>query len=647
MKLHLKHFAITVLSSLVLSSCGGGGSSNNSSSSTQPPPLDTTVPNVTFSPTSLSVESGTTGDSTLTATDNVGVISGPTVTCTNGGNFDVTTNTFTAATITVETTSVCTATARDAAGNEGAATLTVMMTPPLDTTVQPPPPPDFSFDASVPLQPVLEGNIFPIEVSDSVVGNVEIRQISGPTAVELDNNGTATNMFLAPDIEIDVIDTMVFEVTGTSSGMSATVTLNVDIRGFAGPGKPVALFEPGFELLAGNIAVPAAIGGGLNGSLGNSAIGSALQFPGSDDNPKEFVFFGSEDAGFTTYRTEDDVTSSEIFSESSFFEVGTLSFNLQGDSGSGGNFVLLDEVEGKFRYFIELGSSTPFSVTEAESFDINNPCYVAERVDTGQDFIWVGQRNDGLSLIRLLPLGDGRFDTEVLDEIGDSRSLCHIVTTKLSDRISPGFSNDDSGLSDIITVDYDTNELVLYGDIDEDSTYDELEVVPIETQSTANLSIVDVFSRGTESRGPNYLVILLADNTVDGDHRLVLVAQNADDGEIVQTVYQLSEGIPIALNDGPYIGDSPGNLFERDIVVVTENSGAYVFEFINDPNSTTTPPTYGQPIFFDTGNGAGSAVTASLSNTLLDASINPFVLLVAYPETGLVRQFEPINAISD
>jgi len=63
-------------------------------------------------------------------------------------------------------------------------------------------------------------------------------------------------------------------------------------------------------------------------------------------------------------------------------------------------------------------------------------------------------------------------------------------------------------------------------------------------------------------------------------------------------------------------------------------------------NNTATPPTYGQPIFFDTGNGAGSAVTASISNTL-DISANPFVLLVAYPEIGLVKQFEPINAISD
>ena len=51
------------------------------------------------------------------------------VSCTNGGSFDVATNVFTAATVTENTESVCTATASDAAGNEGMATLTVTMTP--------------------------------------------------------------------------------------------------------------------------------------------------------------------------------------------------------------------------------------------------------------------------------------------------------------------------------------------------------------------------------------------------------------------------------------------------------------------------------------------------------------------------------------
>lgn len=126
-------FISAAIGALVVSGCGGGGSSssssNNSGSTTPPPVADTTAPSVSFSPTSLTIESAMTGESTLTATDSVGVTSGPTVTCTNGGSFSG--STFTAPTVTLDTTSVCTATAGDAAGNDGTATLTVSITAPL------------------------------------------------------------------------------------------------------------------------------------------------------------------------------------------------------------------------------------------------------------------------------------------------------------------------------------------------------------------------------------------------------------------------------------------------------------------------------------------------------------------------------------
>jgi len=117
------------LSAVVVVSCGGG-SGGNTPQSPPPPPPDTTAPAVSFNPTTLTVVSTTTGSSTLTATDNVAVTTGPTVSCTNGGSFAG--GTFTAPSVTASTTSVCTATASDAAGNEGTATLTVTVTP--DTT---------------------------------------------------------------------------------------------------------------------------------------------------------------------------------------------------------------------------------------------------------------------------------------------------------------------------------------------------------------------------------------------------------------------------------------------------------------------------------------------------------------------------------
>ena len=126
-----KYFLSTVGLGLLLSACGGGSSSNSGTSTPSPTPTaDTVAPVVSFDPSTLTLDSGSTGTSTLTATDNTAVTSGPTVSCTNGGAFDISTNTFSAPAVTVDTTSVCTATTQDAAGNEGTASLTVTITAP-------------------------------------------------------------------------------------------------------------------------------------------------------------------------------------------------------------------------------------------------------------------------------------------------------------------------------------------------------------------------------------------------------------------------------------------------------------------------------------------------------------------------------------
>lgn len=112
---------------LALPACGGGsGSSPSSPPPPPPPPSDTSAPSLSFDPVDLRVVSGETGESTLTATDNIGITTGPTVTCTNGGSFA--NNVFTAPEVTENTVSICTATAGDAAGNSGSAELNVTIT---------------------------------------------------------------------------------------------------------------------------------------------------------------------------------------------------------------------------------------------------------------------------------------------------------------------------------------------------------------------------------------------------------------------------------------------------------------------------------------------------------------------------------------
>ncbi len=133
-KTHLS--TLSLASMLLLSACGGGGGSSTTTT-TPTTAADTTSPSVSFSSATLSIVSGTSRVSNLTATDNVGVTTGPTVTCTNGGTFTVGSDLFTAATVSANTVSVCTATASDAAGNTGTATLTVTMTPSVPDTTAP------------------------------------------------------------------------------------------------------------------------------------------------------------------------------------------------------------------------------------------------------------------------------------------------------------------------------------------------------------------------------------------------------------------------------------------------------------------------------------------------------------------------------
>lgn len=127
---NLLNSTVITLSALVIASCGGGGggSSGGGAGVVPPPPPpppsgDTQAPTVSFSPATLTVGSEETGQSTLSATDDTAVTSGPTVTCTNGGSFAD--GVFTAPRTGLNITSVCTATAGDAAGNSGSGTLTV------------------------------------------------------------------------------------------------------------------------------------------------------------------------------------------------------------------------------------------------------------------------------------------------------------------------------------------------------------------------------------------------------------------------------------------------------------------------------------------------------------------------------------------
>ncbi len=111
---------MTVFTMFLLSaaSCGGDGEQSQSVIGSG---LDASPPVISFTSTISTVISGATTAVQLTATDNVGVTSGPDVSCTHGGV--VSNNMFTAPELTENTDVACTATASDAANNSSSVTI--------------------------------------------------------------------------------------------------------------------------------------------------------------------------------------------------------------------------------------------------------------------------------------------------------------------------------------------------------------------------------------------------------------------------------------------------------------------------------------------------------------------------------------------
>ncbi len=228
----ISKLSVTALSAAILAACGGGGGGGGGTvTPPPPPPADTTAPTVSFSPTTLSVDSGQTGTSTVSASDNVGVTSGPNVSCDNGGSFSG--STFTAPTTETDVTVTCTATASDAAGNQGSATLTVDVTGvPIDSEA-----PVVTFDPST--ANAMGGEL--VNINLTATDNVGVT--TGPTAT-CDNGGDFfNNQFTAPDVSVDTTVTC----TGTAedaAGNIGTATLTVQVTPAPDVLAPLVSFNP-------------------------------------------------------------------------------------------------------------------------------------------------------------------------------------------------------------------------------------------------------------------------------------------------------------------------------------------------------------------------------------------------------------------
>ncbi|MBC6404094.1 MAG: hypothetical protein GDA35_10875, partial [Hyphomonadaceae bacterium] len=203
---------------------------------------ETTAPVITFSPAMLTVDSGETGSSTLTATDDVDGTVVPTVVCTDGGSFDVDTGTYTAPVVSAVTTATCTATASDAAGNTGTATLMVSITG--DSV-----PPQLSFSISqgqeveCPLarRAALSGTLCvdsTVKATTTLTATDDVDGTVVPTVVCTDEGmfDVDTKTYTAPVVEVETMATC----TATASDMAgnestATLTILIFPTGASSP----------------------------------------------------------------------------------------------------------------------------------------------------------------------------------------------------------------------------------------------------------------------------------------------------------------------------------------------------------------------------------------------------------------------------
>jgi len=185
-------------------------------------PVDKISPAISFYPATLSIEATKSGTSRLRVIDDGGIPNPPIIQCTNGGTFIK--STFTAPTVMENTTSVCTATATDVAGNTASGTLTVSIRPKPDTTK-----PAISFSPAA-----LTLNLETATSATSKLTIIDDGGVPNPPVIQCTEGGSFTGTtFTAPAVS-----------QNTTSVCTATAT---DVAGNLGSGTLTVLIRPTLE----------------------------------------------------------------------------------------------------------------------------------------------------------------------------------------------------------------------------------------------------------------------------------------------------------------------------------------------------------------------------------------------------------------
>lgn len=355
----------------MLSACGGGGGGGGNFT---PPSSDFLAPSVSFSPNSLTVESGGTGSSTVSARDNVGVVSGPIVTCTRGGSFA--NSIFTAPTVTQTTISVCTATATDAQGNEGRTTLSVTITPPgVDTQ-----------------DPVVTFNPTTLTVAGGDTGRSTLTATdnnaidSGPTVICTNGGSFANNVFTAPAVTgntTSVCTATASDAAGNSDDATLTVSITPTVSAFFVETSDTITVDA----VIGSISIPTDPAK-VVGLSKNTSTGAVSAFAVTATGINTF-----EDAVVTATPTLGSVGTAPL---------DILFADLDGEDGGQNDLIFFDEVNSEI-VGLPLNADNSFGTPITQS--VPNGCDMG----LGSGTLFVGTGDDSVRADILVGTTDGLY----------------------------------------------------------------------------------------------------------------------------------------------------------------------------------------------------------------------------------------------
>jgi hypothetical protein len=420
-----------------------------------------------------------------------------------------------------------------------------------------------------------------------------------------------------------------------STGRSASQTLTISILPETDIGQVVGIFDPPLKLVLPNFNTPPAIE-----SYGTHvvAIADSTRLSGGH----QIKAIEGTNVIPRKYHRDDIIMVEGDYQSIDFVQSPSLAAH----GLSTGSMSIASVLENRIYWLSEEWPSSALSIRKI--IDVNSPCFVAQTNTLGANDMIVGQVDQGLSVFNIETGADDvnieYFNATLIQNVGVGRSLCHMLRGIVPAGIFaqyPGYPEpyfDPYYAAPLTAIDYKTNELVYYGDINGDNFLDEMGAMPIETNSTDKLDIVQVLSRGGPTQFPIYFLVLLSNGKHIGEHRLVQIGFDSDVDEFKQEMlYEWSEGVPVSMLQGPLGGSLAGGIFGPDLVVVlgtTEQS--LFFENVHPMEKLfDEPPIYDEPTLFDVGTGAGSAVTAE---SPFDSSPDRADegVLVSYPETGTV-----------